>query len=263
MEDTFHKAILKAGKFDACYFDNGSQYIARQLRFSLSRLGITIRHAPVRSGKSKGKCEKFHQIVDRFLAEVKVHNIRTLEGLNRHWSNYLEEYYHTSPHAGIREYYESMGVPVPEGGISPVQEWNRDSRPLTFLDASVVAEAFLHHEERLVDKGACISFRGKKFETRPALIGCTVGIAYDPMVPEILTITYHGMEPFTARPLKIGAFCDKNPSLPVSMQPKEAESSRLLDALEKKQAQSMQRRADAISFGSYRKDGGDHVLIFF
>lgn len=82
VEDTFHKAILKAGKFDACYFDNGSQYISRQLRFSLSRLGITIRHAPVRSGKSKGKCEKFHQIVDRFLAEVKVHNIRTLEGLN-------------------------------------------------------------------------------------------------------------------------------------------------------------------------------------
>ena len=259
VEDTFHKAILKAGKFDACYFDNGSQYIARQLRFSLSRLGTTIRHAPVRSGKLKGKCEKFHQIVDRFLAEVKVHNIRTLEGLNRHWSNYLEEYYHTSPHAGIREYYESMGVSVPEGGISPVQEWNRDSRPLTFLDASVVAEAFLHHEERLVDKGACISFRGKKFETRPALIGCTVGIAYDPMVPEILTVSYHGMEPFTARPLKIGAFCDKNPALPVSMQPKEAESSRLLDALEKKQAQSMQRRADAISFGSYRKDGGDHV----
>ena len=97
-----------------------------------------------------------------------MHNIRTLEGLNRHWSNYLEEYYHTSPHAGIREYYESMGVSVPEGGISPVQEWNRDSRPLTFLDTSVVAEAFLHHEERLVDKGACISFRGKKFETRPA-----------------------------------------------------------------------------------------------
>ena len=83
------------------------------------------------------------------------------------------------------------------------------------------------------------------------------------MVPEILTVSYHGMEPFTARPLKIGAFCDKNPALPVSMQPKEAESSRLLDALEKKQAQSMQRRADAISFGSYRKDGGDLYRSFF
>lgn len=59
VEDTFHKAILKAGKFDACYFDNGSQYIARQLRFSLSRLGITIRHAPVRSGKSKVSAKSF------------------------------------------------------------------------------------------------------------------------------------------------------------------------------------------------------------
>ena len=41
------------------------------------------------------------------------------------------------------------------------------------------AEAFLHHEERLVDKGACISFRGKKFETRPALIGCTVAPGFE------------------------------------------------------------------------------------
>ena len=46
VEDTFRKAVLKAGKFDACYFDNGSQYIARQLKLSLGKLGITIRHAP-------------------------------------------------------------------------------------------------------------------------------------------------------------------------------------------------------------------------
>ena len=64
VEDTFRKVILKHGKFDACYFDHGSQYVAKQLKFSLSRLGITIRTAPVRSGKSKGKVEKFHQVVD-------------------------------------------------------------------------------------------------------------------------------------------------------------------------------------------------------
>uniref|UniRef100_UPI0025A5D390 hypothetical protein n=1 Tax=Enterocloster clostridioformis TaxID=1531 RepID=UPI0025A5D390 len=44
-------------------------------------------------------------------------------------------------------------------------------RPLKFLDTSVVAEAFLHHEERLVDKGGCISFQGRKYETKPSLIG--------------------------------------------------------------------------------------------
>ena len=55
VEDTFRKVILRYGKFDACYFDNGSQYIAKQLKLSLTRLGIRIRHARVRSGKSKGK----------------------------------------------------------------------------------------------------------------------------------------------------------------------------------------------------------------
>ena len=53
--------------FDAAYFDNGSQYVAKQLKFSLARLGITVRQAPLRSGKSKGKIEKFHQVVDAFL----------------------------------------------------------------------------------------------------------------------------------------------------------------------------------------------------
>ena len=42
VEDTFHQAILRYGKFDACYFDNGSQYIARQVKLSLSKLGIRV-----------------------------------------------------------------------------------------------------------------------------------------------------------------------------------------------------------------------------
>lgn len=259
VEDTFRKVILKHGKFDACYFDHGSQYVAKQLKFSLSRLGITIRTAPVRSGKSKGKVEKFHQVVDSFLREAKVHKIKTLEKLNRYWEIYLEEYYHKTPHEGIREYYESRNSPIPATGITPLQEWGRDTRPLTFLDASVVAEAFLHHEERLVDKGACISFRGRKYETKPSLIGCRVEISYDPMVPENITVRYSGMEPFTAEPVKIGPFCDKAPSLPLSMQEQETESSRMLAALEKKHVQTRQQRADAISFGGYRKDGGGHV----
>ena len=45
VEDTFRKVILLHGKFDACYFDNGSQYVARQLKLSLGKLGIPIRHA--------------------------------------------------------------------------------------------------------------------------------------------------------------------------------------------------------------------------
>lgn len=259
VEDTFRKVILKAGKFDAAYFDNGSQYVAKQLKFSLAKLGITIRHAPVRSGKSKGKCEKFHQVVDSFLREAKIHKIRTLEELNRYWSIYLEEYYHKDAHDGIKEYYESLGTSVAQEGITPLQEWNRDSRALTFLDTATVAEAFLHHETRLVDKGACISFQGRKYETKPSLIGFKVEIAYDPSAPEVIAVHYPGIEPFNAQPLKIGSFCDKNPSLPVSMQETEPESSRFLNVLEKKQEQSRRQMADAISFGQFRKDGGGNV----
>ena len=127
-------------------------------------------HAKPRSGKSKGKIEKFHQVVDDFIRESKFKNIRTLEELNRLWTVYLDEYYHKQKHTGIAEYYESLGATVPEEGISPLQEWNRDSRPLTFLDAAVVSEAFLHHEQRKVDKGVCISFRGKRYETKPFII---------------------------------------------------------------------------------------------
>ena len=259
VEDSFHKVITKAGKFDCAYFDNGSQYIAKQLKFSLARLGITVRHAPVRSGKSKGKQEKFHQVVDAYLREAKVHKIKTLEELNRHWDNYLEEYYHKKPHDGIREYYESLGVGTGGRGISPLQEWNRDSRPLVFLDADVVTEAFLHHEERVVDKGACISFQGRKYETKPSLIGFKVGIAYDPADSREITISHPAVASFKALPLKIGAFCDKAPALPASMQSSEPDSSRMLKILEEKREISRQQMANAISFGKYRKDGGSHV----
>ena len=106
VEDTFRKVILKAGKFDTAYFDNGSQYVAKQLKLSLAKLGITVRHAPVRSGKSKGKMEKFHQVADAFLREVKIHKIKTLEELNSYWGMYLEEYYHKTSHEGIRDELE-------------------------------------------------------------------------------------------------------------------------------------------------------------
>ena len=262
IEDTFHQAISRYGTFDACYFDNGSQYIARQIRLSLSRLGIRVLHAKPRSGKSKGKIEKFHQVVDMFNREAKLKNIKTLEELNRLWAVFLDAYYHQKSHEGISEYYESLGAAVPESGITPLQEWNRDSRPLTYLDVSVVSEAFLHHETRKVDKGACISFRGRKYETKPALIGYKVEISYDPAAPETITVSYPGYEPFTAQPVRIGEFCDKNPTLPAAMQKQTPTTSRFLDALEKKHSESTRQMADAISFASYRKPANKKSSVF-
>ena len=255
VEDTFRKAILKHGRFDAGYVDNGGQYVSRQLIRSLAKLGIRLLHARPNSGQSKGKVEKFHQVVDSYIAEARAKKIRTLEELNYYWTIFLEEYYQKDSHDGIREYYESKGRAIPKEGISPEMEWCRDVRPLVFLDASVVGEAFLHHETRVVDKGGCISFRGKDYEVSSALIGAEVEIAYDPIQPDPLIVTYRDMPPVEAHPVAISPFCDRKPELPISMQGIEPETSRFLDVLEKKYTETQERLTNAISFSGYRKEG--------
>jgi Mu transposase, C-terminal. len=181
--------------------------------------------------------------------------IKTLDELNRYWSYYVEEYYQKQPHDGIREYYESCGITVPEEGISPETEWNRDSRPLSFIDASTVGEAFLHYETREVDKGGCISFKGGLYEVSTSLIGAVVTVAYDPMRYDTITVTYPGIVPIMATRTEIGAFCDKKPEIPLSMLPVEPETSRMLDVLEKKHRENRARRTDAISYSALQKGG--------
>lgn len=255
VENTFRKAVLKYGKFDSAYVDNGSQYVSTQLTRSLSRLGIRLLRARPYSGQSKGKIEKFHQIADQFIAEAKAANIKTLEDLNLNWKIFLEEYYHRDSHEGIAEYYRSLGSPISDSGITPEEEWNRDQRPLVFLDANTVGEAFLHHETRVVDKGGCIRFRGDTYEVSSALIGATVEISYDPQQTDTLTVSYGRMEPIIARKVSMGAFCDAKPELPKSMQEVAPETSRFLDILKRNHQKSRKKAADAISFGEYWKEG--------
>lgn len=259
VEDTFHKAILKHGKCDSCYLDNGTQYTSNQLHTALAKLGIRVLHAKIRACESKGKIEKFHQKVDQFIAEIKVAHVHSLEELNRRWKIFLEQDYQKEAHDGIREYYKSYGVTVPSGGISPLQEWNRDTRGLVFLDTTVVSEAFLHHETRRLDNAGCFSFGDVRYEASAALANAEVEIVYDPMNTEVIKVLYQDMEPIMAHRVKIGAFCDKKSPLPVAMTDKLPEASRFLDALEKKYREDHQLMANALSFGEYGKAGGQNV----
>ena len=84
-------------------------------------------------------------------------------------------------------------------------------------------------------------------------------ISYDPRSPEILTVRYPGMEAFQAAPVKMGAFCEKMPALPESMQQLHPTTSRLLDALDKVHGENQKHLADALSFADYGKEAGSHV----
>ncbi len=123
VEDTFHKAVLKAGKFDCAYLDNGAQYTAGHLGKACAKLGIRLVHAKPGACQSKGKVEKFHQKVDQFIAAVRAAHVHSVEELNSRWKVFLEQEYQKEAHAGLREYYESYGVEVAPAGITPEQEW--------------------------------------------------------------------------------------------------------------------------------------------
>lgn len=259
VEDTFHKAVLRAGKFDCAYLDNGVQYTADHLGKACAKLGIRIVHAKPGACQSKGKIEKFHQKADQFIAEIRVAHVHSVEELNRRWKIFLEQEYQKEAHAGIKEYYESYGVEVPAGGITPEQEWLRDTRGLIFMDVSLVAEAFVHRETRRIDEAGCFSLGGSRYEASAALANLQAEIAYDPMDMETVTVYCQGTAPLAAHRMEIGAFASRVPPVPVGMTGRVPETSRLLDALEKKYKEDHGQMARALSFGDYGKEGRENV----
>lgn len=255
VEDTFHKAILKFGKFDCAYLDNGSQYISKQLAKSCARLSLRLLHAKPRACESKGKIEKYHQKVDKFIAEMKVEPVHSVEDLNRKWKVYLEEEYQKEAHEGIAEYYRSYDVKVPACGITPEQEWNRDTRGLVFIDTGVVSEAFQHHETRKLDNAGCFSFGGNTYEASTSLANADVEISYDPLNTATVMVHYQGVEPIAAHRVRISSFADKKQPVPIGMTDQVPETSRLMAALEKKYKEDHKIVADALSFRDYGKEG--------
>ena len=97
------------------------------------------------------------------------------------------------------------------------------------------------------------------YEASTALANAEVEIAYDPMNTDIIKVLYQDMEPVRARRVRIDSFCDKTPQIPVGMTEKIPETSRLLDALEKKYKEDHHLMANALSFIDYGKAGVRNV----
>jgi len=168
---------------------------------------------------------------------------QTLEYFNQLFHVWLEECYQNKPHSALGDM------------LSPNAAYQRDRKALKFLDQETIARAFMHCDERKVDKTGCISFEGRKYEVGLNFIGCTVDVIYDPADTEELTIEYEGYAPWKAKQLVIGEKVGRRPKLPESMQPLPAESSRLLDAAIQKNLEREQRIAPAISYRAVYKGG--------
>ncbi|MGD9569628.1 MAG: integrase core domain-containing protein, partial [Sedimentibacter sp.] len=127
--------------------DNGKQYTSDWLKKACAKLDIRLLHAKAYHPEGKGKIESFNKHLDVFLKEAALSRPKSLDELNHMLDVWINEYYHKKPHTSL-------------GDISPETAFKTDTRPLTYIDVAKCSEAFLHTQERSVDKTGCISFDG-------------------------------------------------------------------------------------------------------
>lgn len=195
VEDCFRQAVMRFGKPDALYVDNGQQY-GKWLSGACKKLGTALLHTQPYDPEAKGKVEAFNRRVNAFLSEMALERPQTLDALNRNLESWINEYYHKSEHRSL-------------GGVSPKTAFAMDQRPLSFPDPQVIREAFLHRAERVADKTGCISFNGKLFEAGMQFAGRKVEVIYDPCCKDEIEVRRLGCVPVTVKPVIVGPFCGK------------------------------------------------------
>lgn len=251
VEDCFHKAVMKEGLPQRVYFDNGKQYRTKWMERACAMLEIKLIFAKPYSPESTGKIERFNRTIDSLFEEAKLKSLSSLEGYNHYLKIWVQECYHSKVHGGLTD---KNGLNTPE------KAYRSSNAPLRFMPSETIALAFMHCEQRKVDKAGCISFGGKKYEAGVLFAGKTVDVMYDPADTETLTIEHKETGACVmAKELKIGIHTGPRPKLPRSMTLAFTDTSRLLDEKEKRYDSNLVNRQRAISFnGLIGKDGGEN-----
>jgi transposase InsO family protein len=246
VEDSLRLAIQKYGIPDSIFSDCGGQYRSGRLNSICAKLGIRKLSTKPYSPESNGLAENFNKQLNKFISEVAFKKPASLTEYNEMLLIWVEEYYHKNVHSGLNK-------------ISPATAFGTDKRPLKFVSAKQLRDAFLHTDSRKVDKTGCISFNGHPYEVGLAYIGRNVVIRFDPSWTDKIEIIHEDREPFIAKKLVIGTNCGVTRELPEHMRTTVPETSRMLDAL-KKQHQSKHRPSETVtSFKSLWEGGTGNV----
>jgi len=218
LEDCFRRAVQSYGAPDACYVDRGSQYRSDWFGQACAKIGTKLLKAKPYHPEGKGKVERFNREISRFLAELALAKPRTIDDCNDFLAAWVEEDYQKSEHSGI-------------DGIMPLAKFHADSKPLRFVPAETLKDAFLHTDTRKVDKTGCVSFDGGLYEVGLAYAGLVVALRFDPAWKDEIEFVREGAEPKRIKRLEIGENCGVKQELPEWMKQTPPGRSRLLDGL--------------------------------
>ena len=220
VEDSLRRAIQKYGVPEKIFTDQGGQYKSKHISKICAKLGIRLLRARPYHPEGKGKIEAYNKQAGKFLSEAALKRFDRLEEYNEYLRYWVDEYYQKHSCA-------------PLGGISPATAYGTDTRPLRFVSAELLLDAFIRTGTRKVDKTGCVSFEGQLYEVGLAYIGREVEIRYDPSWAEELEVVHENSKPFMAKKLVIGANCGVKLELPEHMKTDPPQTSRMLDALKK------------------------------
>jgi putative transposase len=240
LEDSFRKAILKYGKPDAVYVDNGKIFISKWFRIACAKLGIRHINTKAYSPESKGKIERFNATVEEFLQELSLEKAKSLKELNHKFRIWLDEGYNEKPHSSLK-------------GVSPSQAYGADVKKLRFATPEECRDAFLWEQTRKVDSTGCFKHLGMEYEAGIEYIGKKIDVRYDPFDISLLEVWYNGEYRKTASPLKAGEYCPRVEKVPAS---KPVTHSRLLKVYEVENENRQKRQAGALTFRSMKGGGG-------
>jgi transposase InsO family protein len=240
LEDCFRKGMIKFGKPDAAYVDQGKEFTSRWMRIGCARLGIKHLTAMPYSPESKGKIEKFNGRVDEFIREAKLMKFESLAHLNTVYRAWLEEGYQHEEHRGI-------------GNMTPMQAFQRDEKRIRFVTPEECYDAFLHEETRTTDKTGCFTVGGIEFEAGVAFKRKKIDVRFDPFDLSVVEVWHAGAKQLEAKPLVIGEFTNSKPKQTKHETATEIGRSRLLDVYVK---ENEKRRKNAVGILTFKTDGG-------
>ena len=178
MLELFADTLRRRPAPQSLYLDNGSTYSGKRLQAVLDRLGIGLIHATPYSPQARGKMERFW----RTLRERCLHYVGPLtsfDELNKRLWAFVDEDYHTRPHAGL------MGRTPKEVFVTEKPDEVRR------VDEKTLRDAFVAQTTRRVRGDSTLSFEGEAFEVdQRFLCGRRVDVCFcvldDDPVPYIL-----------------------------------------------------------------------------
>ena len=242
LEDAFRKALLKFGRPEVVYVDNGKIFISKWFRLACARLKVHHVAAKPYNPQSKGKIEKFNRFMSEFLEELSLEPPGSLETLNQKFRIWLDEGYIHKEHDSLSDQ-------------TPYEAYQADTSKVRFVSQQECHDLFLWEQTRTVDNSGCISVSGVEYEAGAEFARKKVDVRYDPFDLSVVEIWRDGLRIKQARPIVIGEFIPKT-QIPtqLSENTKKPTKSRLLAVYEKQNSQRDQRRNGAISYRGLKDD---------